>query len=727
MTRAAAPPFYPQRYCPGGQPSTPRAAHPLPNITPTQTKPVTDLQHNAANRVDTAHAHEYTKGKMLELAGFMKHLHDGIPIRRHLENGREDKICIRGSGEAGDDGVAWDGLCCSKARTSFTWEELKEVRTYSRATIGKTVHPTATLAKSPMPSGAKAADVDLTFSLILEDGWSLDLTCNSAPGHHLAVRGFELARKHHMQEGHKGHNPRQGKKKEASGMAKATAALHNAHLLYAETQHSSHGSGSRIVVGATVEVAYAHSIEPAHAVFDPHQVDAQGRPVRDYPFRVKIPRGYMRFPTRAWHEGQYVIGVVSAYDKATKLYTVDYKSGPYHQTDGPHLNPSVKGLPDATVIEKVHREHLCVEEAVSSTDNFPFLMILVSLAQVICFAYWAPKFAVNGEITATSPVAGPQYLWFKTVRNWPYCNDRRQFWYMTLSYQLVHSGLEHIMFNIVLQLIFGIPIELVHGAIVFFIYEVGVIMGALACALSDPYIAVVGCSGGVYCLFGIHVAHMMLNWKDMKHSAVPREMRVLVFGMLFGSEVVAWWCLNTAGKSFAAHAGGALAGFLMGVGFMTNFEIEEWEVYMRWFCRFCFAFFVVLGVIWYVVKDPPAPLSMWGYGDKNKIPCCFQMFDCDIERSYKYYNIFSCSRDLEDDKNSYQYRLQTWDEASPWARQNGGNKNPFEQCNRIRQQIVDSCQSGYMKQVTGSDCAEDPSTFTTSDIGPYKHYFSSNE
>ena len=727
MTRAAAPPFYPQRYCPGGQPSTPRAAHPVPNITPTQTKPVTDLQHNAANRVDTAHAHEYTKGKMLELAGFMKHLHDGIPIRRHLENGREDKICIRGSGEAGDDGVAWDGLCCSKARTSFTWEELKEVRTYSRATIGKTVHPTATLAKSPMPSGAKAADVDLTFSLILEDGWSLDLTCNSAPGHHLAVRGFELARKHHMQEGHKGHNPRQGKKKEASGMAKATAALHNAHLLYAETQHSSHGSGSRIVVGATVEVAYAHSIEPAHAVFDPHQVDAQGRPVRDYPFRVKIPRGYMRFPTRAWHEGQYVIGVVSAYDKATKLYTVDYKSGPYHQTDGPHLNPSVKGLPDATVIEKVHREHLCVEEAVSSTDNFPFLMILVSLAQVICFAYWAPKFAVNGEITATSPVAGPQYLWFKTVRNWPYCNDRRQFWYMTLSYQLVHSGLEHIMFNIVLQLIFGIPIELVHGAIVFFIYEVGVIMGALACALSDPYIAVVGCSGGVYCLFGIHVAHMMLNWKDMKHSAVPREMRVLVFGMLFGSEVVAWWCLNTAGKSFAAHAGGALAGFLMGVGFMTNFEIEEWEVYMRWFCRFCFAFFVVLGVIWYVVKDPPAPLSMWGYGDKNKIPCCFQMFDCDIERSYKYYNIFSCSRDLEDDKNSYQYRLQTWDEASPWARQNGGNKNPFEQCNRIRQQIVDSCQSGYMKQVTGSDCAEDPSTFTTGDIGPYKHYFSSNE
>merc|ERR1712167_394124 len=183
-------------------------------------------------------------------------------------------------------------------------------------------------------------------------------------------------------------------------------------------------------------------------------------------------------------------------------------------------------------------------------------------------------------------------------------------------------------------------------------------------------------------------AHMMLNWKDMKHSAVPREMRVLVFGMLFGSEVVAWWCLNTAGKSFAAHAGGALAGFLMGVGFMTNFEIEEWEVYMRWFCRFC-----------------------------------FQMFDCDIERSYKYYHVFDCHRVLEDDKNSYQYRLKSKDPLSDYA----GQKNPFRHCNDIRAEIVHSCQSGFMKEVAGPNCADDPSAFTTGMIGEYNHYFSTNE
>ena len=212
---------------------------------------------------------------------------------------------------------------------------------------------------------------------------------------------------------------------------------------------------------------------------------------------------------------------------------------------------------------------------------------------------------------------------------------------------------------------------------------------------------------------------MTLNWKDMKHSAVPRELRVLVFGMLFGSEVITWWCLNTAGKSFAAHAGGALGGFLMGVGFMTNFEIEVWEVYMRWFCRLCLAAFVILGVIWYVVKDPPAPLAMWGYEDKNKIPCCFQMFDCDIERSYKYYNHFDCRRELDDDKNSFQYRMRVR------TGEHAGKSNYFDQCNHVRQEIVDACQgTGAHSAVDIANCQ---STMGTSDIGPYKHYFSSNE
>ncbi|KAH8064879.1 serine-type endopeptidase [Aureococcus anophagefferens] len=522
----------------------------------------------------------------------MKHLAEGVAVTRHLESGKCGKICIRGDERvpaappplflrrrARDaprarrrNGVEWDnGLCtcCSDARKGFEWTELREVRTYSK----ESCHPTPTLAKSPMPNKNEIA---LTFSLILADDWSLDVTCHSAPGHHLAVRGFELARKHHMQEGHK-------------------------------------------------------------------------------------------------INGQYVMGHVKKFDRKTELYTIEYKSGPYKQTEGPRLNlgPPVKGLPDATIIEECHRAFLSVDEATKS-DNFPFLMLLISIAQVVCFGYWAPK--MDKEISATTPVAGPQYLWFKTVRNFPYCNDRRSFWTMMLSYQLVHSGLEHIGFNIILQLIFGIPIELIHGAIIFFIYEMGVVCGALACVMSDPYIAVVGCSGGVYCLFGIHVAHMILNWSDMKHSAIPREVRLLIFFLLFASETGTWWFVNTAGKSYAAHAGGAFCGLFMGLGFMTNFEIECWETVLRWLARVGLLTFLVVGITWYVVADPPAPLFLWEFGDKNKMPCCFQLFECDIERKFKYYDHFECDKSLEDDKNSYQYNLEV-------------GSTTFQECNDIRREL----------------------------------------
>ena len=204
---------------------------------------------------------------------------------------------------------------------------------------------------------------------------------------------------------------------------------------------------------------------------------------------------------------------------------------------------------------------------------------------------------------------------------------------------------------------------------------------------------------------------MMLNWNDMKHSAVPREMRVLVFGMLFGSEVVAV-VPQHGGQVVRGARRRRAAGFLMGVGFMTNFEIEE-EVHMRWFCRFCFAFFVVLGVIWHR-QGPAGAAEHVGLRRQEQDPGCFQMFDCDIERSYKcHYNVFDCHRVLEDDKNSYQYRLKSKDPASAFA----GQKNPFQARARPRRDR-ERVRLGFMKQVTGSSCADDRDISRTEALRP---------
>ena len=62
----------------------------------------------------------------------------------------------------------------------------------------------------------------------------------------------------------------------------------------------------------------------------------------------------------------------------------------------------------------------------------------------------------------------------------------------------MHAGYSHLGGNVLLQLLFGLPIEMVHGPLrVAVIYEAGVAAGALACATLDPYSSVIGASGGV--------------------------------------------------------------------------------------------------------------------------------------------------------------------------------------------------------------------------------------
>ncbi len=65
-----------------------------------------------------------------------------------------------------------------------------------------------------------------------------------------------------------------------------------------------------------------------------------------------------------------------------------------------------------------------------------------------------------------------------------------------------------------MQIIFGMPINLVHGNFRFgLIYELGVVGGAVAYAtIGGGSGALVGCSGGVYCIIGMMVAEIVINW-----------------------------------------------------------------------------------------------------------------------------------------------------------------------------------------------------------------------
>ena len=94
-------------------------------------------------------------------------------------------------------------------------------------------------------------------------------------------------------------------------------------------------------------------------------------------------------------------------------------------------------------------------------------------------------------------VAGPPILWYRLIGRWPDCADQRGQLWRLWTYQFAHKGWLHLGGNLAIQLALGLPIEMVHGPLAMMcIYWVGVVTGALTCAMFDPYSNVVGASGG---------------------------------------------------------------------------------------------------------------------------------------------------------------------------------------------------------------------------------------
>lgn len=69
----------------------------------------------------------------------------------------------------------------------------------------------------------------------------------------------------------------------------------------------------------------------------------------------------------------------------------------------------------------------------------------------------------------------------------------------------------HLVVNIMVQVLLGIPLEMVHRWWrVLIVYLAGVIAGSLATSLSDPTVFLAGASGGVYALITAHVATIIM-------------------------------------------------------------------------------------------------------------------------------------------------------------------------------------------------------------------------
>lgn len=151
---------------------------------------------------------------------------------------------------------------------------------------------------------------------------------------------------------------------------------------------------------------------------------------------------------------------------------------------------------------------------------------------------------------------------------------RFQLW-RWLTYQFTHAGLAHVLSNVVLNLLFGIPMEGVHGTRrMILMYNIGVFGGACFATVSTAHSSVVGMSAGCYALMGMHLADLVINW-NQKRFRWPTLIFIAVMATLEITMYTA--AVDGNNKSHSAHLGGYIAGTLIGIVHGRNYVVHNWE------------------------------------------------------------------------------------------------------------------------------------------------------
>ncbi|XP_051576915.1 rhomboid-related protein 2-like [Myxocyprinus asiaticus] len=223
----------------------------------------------------------------------------------------------------------------------------------------------------------------------------------------------------------------------------------------------------------------------------------------------------------------------------------------------------------------------------------PIFIILISLAELGVFIYYAVWKPQKQWITLGMGI------WESPLTYKP--ELRKEAWRF-VSYMFVHAGVEHIMGNLLMQLLLGIPLELVHkGFEVGMVYMAGVLAGSLASSIFDPLSALVGASGGVYALMGGYFMNAVVNFREM---FLPLGVfRILVIVLIVGTDVGfalyrRFIVHETAMKvSFVAHIGGGIAGMTIGYVFFTNYNKELLKDPRFWMCIVGYIVFFLFAVI----------------------------------------------------------------------------------------------------------------------------------
>jgi len=238
-----------------------------------------------------------------------------------------------------------------------------------------------------------------------------------------------------------------------------------------------------------------------------------------------------------------------------------------------------------------------------------FIMIGITAIELAMFVYTSVylTYVKDNNITWTGPVPFCSHLIYNPTRRW-------EVWRL-FTYMFVHVGIGHFVFNMMMQILVGVFLEMEQSGVlgsfkVLVVYLAGVLAGSLGTSLSDPRTYIAGASGGVYALIAAHLATMVLNWQEDNSIKIRKVVKkpltkIIRIGFIsvltlhdigYAVYVRLYDPKNRTG--FMGHLCGALSGLTVGLFLLDNRRVKKWEPYVQWFALLCYIGFITLAVVW---------------------------------------------------------------------------------------------------------------------------------
>ncbi|XP_063988415.1 rhomboid-related protein 2-like [Diachasmimorpha longicaudata] len=222
--------------------------------------------------------------------------------------------------------------------------------------------------------------------------------------------------------------------------------------------------------------------------------------------------------------------------------------------------------------EQYYEEYSCRPPAIA--------MIIMSIIEIVIYIYDRQWGGIAGFLI---------YNPTRRYEAWRY-----------LTYMLVHKGIMHLVGNLSIQIMLGIPLEMVHKWWrVLIIYFAGVIAGSLGTSVALPKFYLAGASGGVFALMTAHIATILMRWKQVKFVALE----FLVFGFMTILYVISnfrnrYVLHKYDGIAYDAHMAGAAAGLLVGINILCNLKVNKWEKVLWWASSFTYTALMSAAILW---------------------------------------------------------------------------------------------------------------------------------